>query len=147
MQEYAKQAEEMIKKTQEMVMPEGVQKAMEENMNKTRDAYSKFSEMTEDATKAFEDVYTTAQQGTKEIADTLIAQTSENTKAAFAVAEAILQTKSVPEAAQIQAEFMKQQFEKLSEQSKEIYEISSKITADTAKSFNTATTQAFQQVK
>lgn len=147
MNDYAKQTEEFIKNTQKMTTPEGVQQAMEDNLNKTRDAYSKFSEMATDTTKAFESFYATTQKGTKDIADKILAQTTANTKSAFEAAEAVLKTKSVPEAAQIQAEYLKKQFEVLSEQSKELYEMSNKVAADTAESLNSATTKAFDQTK
>lgn len=147
MEQYAKQTEEMLKKAQEMAMPEGFQKAMEDNLVKTRDAYSKFSEIAHDAGKAFEKVVDTAHKGTKTITTKVIEQATENTEAAFNVAEAIVQTKSVPEATQIQADYMKRQLETMSNQVKEIYELSNKVASETAKSLNTATTKAFSQVK
>lgn len=147
MNDFAKQTEEMLKNAQSMTMPDGVQKAMEDGLTQTRDAYSKMSEVAQDTTKAFEKVYDTAQKGTKKISDKMFSQASENTKAAFDAAEAILQTKSVPEAAQVQAEFFKKQFENLGNQSKEIYELSNKIANETAKTLNSATAKAFEQAK
>ena len=147
MNDFAKQTEQMFKAAQDMAVPEGFQKAMEDGLNQTRQAYSKLADMAQDTNKAMEKAYESTQKSSKKLTDKMINQASENTSAAFEAAEAMLQTKTFPEAAKLQADFMKKQFETFSEQSKEIYELSNKIATDATQSFSKATSKAFEQTK
>ena len=147
MNDFAKHTEQMLKNAQDMAIPEGLQKAMEDGLNQSRQAYSRFADIAQDTNKAMEKAYDSTQKGTKKLTDKLISQATENTTAAFETAEAILQTKSLPEAAKLQADYMKKSFESFSEQSKEIFELSSKIATDATQSLSKATTKAFEQSK
>ncbi len=147
MNDFAKQTEQMLKNAQDMAIPEGFQKAMEDGLTQTKQAYSKIADMAQDTNKAMEKAYETTHKGTKKITDKILTQASENTEAAFEAAEAILQTKSLPEAAKLQADFMKKQMEVFGNQSKEIYELSNKIATEATQSFSKATTKAFEQSK
>lgn len=147
MNDFTKQTEEILKAAQDMAIPEGVQKAMEDGLSQTKKAYAKFNDAAQDANKVMEKAYESTQKGTKKLTDKIITQASENTSAAFEAAEAMLQTKSIPEAFQIQTEFFKKQMELFGEQSKEIYELSNKLASETAQSFNKATTKVFEQTK
>ncbi len=147
MNDFTKQTEEILKAAQDMAIPEGVQKAMEDGLSQTKKAYAKMSDAAQDANKVVEKAYENTQKSTKKLTDKIINQASENTSAAFEAAEAMIQTKSIPEALQIQTEFFKKQMEVFGTQSKEIYELSNKLASETAQNFNKATTKVFEQTK
>ncbi len=147
MNDFVKQTEELLKNGPQIVVPETVQKAAQDGLDKTHETYTKVSAAAQDAGKAFEKVYETAQKGSKTLTEKFIDQAAKNTDAAFKTARAVLKSKSVPEAAQLQAEYLNKQIEIIGNQSKELYELSSKITADTLKTLSTATNKAFDQSK
>ncbi len=145
--DFTKQTEEMLKAAQDMAVPEGIQKALEDSLTQSKKAYSKLTDSAQEANKALEKAYETTQKSTKKITDKILSQASENTAAAFEAAEAMVQTKSVPEAFQIQSEFLKKQMEIFGNQSKEIYELTNKLASEAAQNLNKATTKAFEQSK
>ena len=147
MTDFTKQTEEMLKAAKDMTIPEGFMKAMEDGLSQTKKAYSKFSDAAQDANKAFEKAYENSQKSTKKLTDKIMSQATANTEAAFEAAEAIVNTKSVPEALQLQTEFFKKQMEVFGNQSKEIYELTNKLASETAQNLNKATTKAFDQTQ
>ena len=66
-----------------------------------------------------------------------------NTEAAFDAAQAMLRAKDVTEAAQLQAKFFQSQFAKAGEQSKEFYELASKLTQQTFVTWKSVATKSF----
>ncbi len=147
MTDFTKQTEEMLKAAQDMAVPEGIQKALEDGLTQSKKAYSKLTDSAQEANKALEKAYENTQKSTKKITDKILNQASANTAAAFEAAEAMVQTKSVPEALQIQSEFFKKQMEIFGTQSKEIYELTNKLASETTQNINKATTKAFEQSK
>ncbi|MGH1350682.1 MAG: phasin family protein [Methyloligellaceae bacterium] len=145
--DFTKQTEEMFKAAQDMAVPEGIQKALEDGLTQGKKAYSKLTDSAQEANKALEKAYETTQKSTKKITDKILNQASENTAAAFEAAEAMVQTKSVPEAFQIQSEFLKKQMEIFGNQSKEIYELTNKLATEATQNINKATSKAFEQSK
>jgi len=55
--------------------------------------------------------------------------------------------KTLPEVARLQADFFKQQLAAASAQTKEFFELSSKISRQTLESLNSAATKTFDQMK
>ncbi len=58
----------------------------------------------------------------------------------------MLRTKDVTEAAQLQAKFIQAQVAKAGEQSKEFYELASKLTQQTFASWNSVATKSFARL-
>ena len=70
-----------------------------------------------------------------------------NTEAAFDAAQAIARAKTFPEAVRLQANFVQQQLAVASSQTKELFELSTKVAKQTFETLNVAATKGFEQLK
>ena len=70
-----------------------------------------------------------------------------NTQAAFDAAQAIASASTIPEAAKLQADFFQQQLATAGAQTKEFFELSTKLTQETFQTMNSATAKTFEQFK
>ena len=145
--QFTRQAQDMFAAAKEARIPENVQAFAEESVAKTRDAYAKMNAATQDGVKAIEEIVLAAQAGAKTFSEKLMHTTMVNTEAAFDAAEAIAHAKTLPEVARLQADFFKQQFAAASSQTKEFFELSTKISRQTLESMNSAATKSFEQFK
>lgn len=146
-QDFTRQAQDMFSAAKDARIPENVQQFAEESVNKTREAYDKLSAAAKDNAKVVEEIFTAAQTGAKVIGDKVIHNTSVNTEAAFEAAQAIARAKTLQEVARLQANFFQQQFSIAGAQSKELFELSTKVAKQTLESFNSAATKSFEQMK
>ncbi len=73
--------------------------------------------------------------------------TSVNAQAAFDAAQSIARAQTLPEAARLQANFLQQQIAVASAQTKEIFELSTKVARQTFETMNQASTKNFEQFK
>jgi len=142
-----KQAEEMMQAAQDARVPENVQAMAEDGVAKTREAYDRISVAAKDTTKAIEEINGVAQQGAKTLGEHLIDNVVANTDAAFDAAEAVVRSKTLPEAARIQADYLQQQFAKAGEQTKVFYELSTQVAKTTMDQVNAVAGKALEQVK
>ncbi len=147
MNDFTRQAQDMLAAAKDARIPENVQAFAEESVAKTRDAYSKMSAATQDSVKALEEIMLAAQAGAKTFTDKLIHAASINAEAAFDAAEAMAKAKTVPEVARLQANYVKQQLAATSSQTKEFFELSSKIGRQTLESMNSVASKTFEQLK
>lgn len=147
MSDFTRQAQDMFAAAKEARIPENVQAFAEESVAKTRDAYSKLNSATQDSVKAVEEIVLAAQAGAKSFGEKFLHTASVNAEAAFDAAEAIARAKTLPEIARLQADFMKQQLAVASSQTKEFFELSSKISRQTLESLNSAASKSFEQFK
>ena len=69
-----------------------------------------------------------------------------NTEALFDAAQAIARAKTLPEAARLQADFVQQQTAAASAQTKEFFELSSKVAKQTFETMNAAAAKTFEQL-
>ena len=146
-QQFMKQAEEMMRAAQAAQMPEGIQAMTEDGLAKSRAAYKNMTVAAKDAGAAMENVTTVAQKGAKTLGEKMFANMSANAEAMFAAAAAMAKSKSLPEAAKIQADFMQRQFAKAGEQSKEFYELSTKVAKETVDTVNKTATKTMDKMK
>jgi hypothetical protein len=144
--QFTRQAQDMFAAAKEARIPENVQAFAEESVAKTRDAYSKINAATQDSVKAVEEIVLAAQAGAKSFSEKFI-HAATNADAAFDAAEAIARAKTLPEVARLQADFFKQQMAAASAQTKEFFELSSKISRQTLESMNSAASKSFEQFK
>ena len=145
--QFTRQAQDMFNAAKDARIPENVQHMAEEGVAKTREAYQKINAATKDGAKVVEGVMVAAQAGVKTLGEKVLHNTMANTESLFDAAQAIARARSLPEAAKLQADFMQQQFAAVGAQSKEFFELSTKLARQTFETMNSATTKSFEQMK
>ncbi|MGL4398218.1 MAG: phasin family protein [Hyphomicrobium sp.] len=146
-QDFTRQAQDMFTAGKDAKIPENIAAFAEDAVAKSREAYNKVAAVTKDNAKVVEDVVLTAQAGAKSIGEKMLANTLANTEAAFDAAQAIARAKTLPEVARLQANYWQQQFAAVGNQSKELFELSNKVTKQTLETVSSATTKTFEQIK
>jgi phasin len=145
--QFTRQAQDFLAAAKEARIPENVQAFAEDSVAKTREAYSKINAATQDHVKAVEEIVSAAQAGAKTFSEKFLHAAAANAEAAFDAAEAMAKAKTLPEVARLQADFFKQQLAAASSQTKEFFELSSKISRQTLESMNSAASKSFEQMK
>jgi hypothetical protein len=146
-QDFTRQAQEMFSAGKDAKVPENFSVFAEDAVSKSREAYHKFTTIAKDNAKVAEEVLLTSQAGAKSIGEKIIANTLANTEAAFEAAQAIARARTLPEIARLQANYWQQQFAVAGSQSKELFELSSKVAKQTMETVGAATTKSFEQFK
>ncbi len=146
-EQFTRQAQDMFKAAQDARIPENLQAMAEDGVAKTREAYQKMNTAAQDNAKVVEDVMLAAQAGAKAIGEKVMNNTAMNTEAAFDAAQAMARARTLPEAARLQADFMQQQFAIAGAQTKELFELSAKVTREAIESMNAAASKSFDQFK
>ena len=146
-EQFTRQAHEMFSAAREAKIPENIQAIAEDGVQKTRDAYLKMNTAAKDGAKVVEEVMLAAQAGAKQIGEKVLHNTTVNTEAAFEAAQAMARARSLPEAARLQADFVQQQLAIAGAQTKELFELSTKLTRQTFETMNAAATRSFEQYK
>jgi phasin len=146
-EQFSRQAQDMFNAAKDARIPENVQHMAEDGVAKTRDAYLKINAAAKDGAKVVEDLFVAAQTNAKQLGEKVMHNTVSNTEAAFDAAQAIARAKSLPEAAKLQADFMQQQFAIASAQTKEFFELSSKLAKASFDNMSTVASKTFEQAK
>ena len=141
------QPEDLLKAAKEARIPENMQQFAGETVAKTQEAYENISDAAADNAKAAQEVLSVAQTGAKELSEKVAENLSANTQAAFDAAKAIATASTLPEAAKLQADFLQQQFAVAGAQTKEFFELSTKLTQETLQMVNSATAKSFEKMK
>lgn len=136
--EFAKQTEEFFRAATSMSMPENLKTFAEDSVAKSRETCEKMTAAARDAGNAFSKAGETTSEGMREMSEKALANFAKNTTAAFDAAEAVMRAKSLPEAAQLQAEFVRSQMAKANEQTRELLELSARITRTAFETFSSA---------
>lgn len=144
---FTRQAQDMFAAAKDARIPENLQHFAEESVTKTRDAFHKFNASAKDNAKVLEDVVLASTAGNKAISEKLFANAVTNTEAMFEAAQAMAKAKTMPEAAQIQAKFLQQQMTIAGTQTKELFELSTKVAKQTFEMMNQAASKTFDQAK
>ncbi|MEE9546070.1 MAG: phasin family protein [Hyphomicrobium sp.] len=145
--DFTRQAQDMLTAAKDARIPENVQAFAEDSVAKTRDAYAKMSSAAMEGAQVAEEVMLTAQASAKSLGEKILLNASANAEAIFDAAEAMARAKTVPEFARLQATFIQQQLAAASTQSKEFFELSSKLSRQTLEGMNAIATKTFDQVK
>ena len=140
--QFTKQAQEFLKSAQGIQMPTDIQGLSGDTLKQARESYAKLEAVSKEITKAMEQVSTTAQKSSLVLSDKITDNVKENTDAVMEAVGKIASAKSLPEAISAQTEFVQAQMAKAGEQSKELYELGSKVAKDAADQINKATTKA-----
>jgi phasin len=146
-EQFTRQAQEIFNVAKDARIPENFQAFAEDSVSKTRDAFKKFNAGAQEGAKVMEDVVLASHAGAKSIGEKVMSNTAANAEAAFDAAEAISKAKTLPEAARLQADYMQQQVAAVSAQSKELFELSTKVAKQTFESFSAAATKSVDQFK
>ncbi len=143
-EQFTRQAQEMFKDAR---IPENVQAFAEESVAKTRDLYQKLNAAAKDNVKAVEEVVMTAQSGARALSEKVLNNAVANADAAFEAAQAIARARTIPEAARLQADFIQQQIATASIQTKELFELSTKMAQQTFACMNSAANRCYSNAK
>ena len=146
-EDFARQAQDMFAAAKDARIPENMQHFAEESVSKTREIFHKFNATAKDSAKVLEDVVLASTAGNKAISEKMFQNTISNTESLFDAAAAMAKAKTLPEAAQIQAKFFQQQMTIAGTQTKELFELSTKVAKQTFESMNQAATKSFEQIK
>jgi phasin len=146
-EDFTRQAQDMFAAAKDARIPENLQHFAEESVSKSREIFHKFNAAAKDGAKTVEDLVLASTAGNKAIGEKLFQNTVANTEAAFDAAQAIARAKTLPEAAQLQAKFFQQQLTIAGTQTKELFELSTKVAKQTFETMNQAATKSFEQIK
>lgn len=146
-QDFTRQAQEMFTAGKDAKVPENMSAFAEEAVAKSRDAFHKMTSAAKDNAKVVEEVMLTTQAGAKSIGEKIMSNTLANTEAAFEAAQAMARARTFPEIARLQANYFQQQFATVGAQSKELFELSSKVAKQTFDTVGQATAKSFEQLK
>lgn len=147
MNDFARQTQEFFSAAKEARIPEQVQAIAEDSVSKARETYGKFNSVAKDGVKVLEEVMVTAHAGAKSIGDKVLKNTETNTEAVFEAAQALARAKTLPEFVRLQTAFVQQQLSAAGAQSKELFELSTKVAQQTLESLNSAASKTFEQIK
>ncbi len=143
----ARQAQDVMSAAQSGRIPENMQAFAEDTVVKTREAFDKVTAAARDGAKAFEDVLRSVEAGAKAIGEKMIENTDANAQAAFKAAEAMARAGTLPEIARLQAEFMQSQLVAANRQSRELFELTSRMTQNAFATMNASASRSFEQTR
>lgn len=146
-EQFTRQAQEMFNMGKSAQIPENLQQIAEDGVQKTREVYERMNDAVKDSAKVFEEMLLASHAGYKAIGEKMLHNTTVNTESVFDAAQAIARAKTLPEAARLQADFFQQQMAVASAQSKELMELSQKVSQQTFESLNLAATKSFEAAK
>jgi len=144
---FKRQAEQFMNAAKDARVPENVQAFAIEGVAKSREAFEKISAVSADQVKTAEELMLAAQAGAKSIGAKLVDNTAKNTSAVFDAAEAMARARSLPEALQVQAQFVQSQMAIAGAQTQELFNLSTRIAQQTFETMNAAAAKTFEQVK
>ena len=145
--QFARQTQEFFEATKDARIPENMQAMAEDAVEKSRDAIEKVSAATKDNAKAAEELLSVAADGAKTISDKVMRNTELNTEAVLDAAQAIARAKTLPEIARLQSSFLQQQMAVASAQTKELFELTTKVAQHGFETANVMTSKTFEKIK
>jgi phasin family protein len=145
--DFTRQAEQMLNATKRARFPDNWTAFGTDGVSKTRMAYEKLSALTLDNAKVATDAVLETQAGVRKLGEKVLQNASANTGAAFDAAARMVRAKTLPEAVCLQANFIRQQFAVASAQTRELFELSTKLAQGTLDTFNSAAAKTFEQIK
>lgn len=110
-------------------------------------SFGKLKDAAEEATDAIEDSYETARAGLAELNGKSIDAVKANSDATYGFAKSLLAVKTFAEALELQSTFVRQQFEAISAQAKELQDVATKVATEASKPAKEALTKSFETLK
>lgn len=146
-EQFTRQAQEMFNAAKDARIPENVQAFAEDTVLKSREAFHRANGVAKDGVKVVEEVVLASHAGAKTIGEKLMHNTAVNTDAAFDAAQQMSRAKSIQELARLQADFFQQQMAAASAQTKELLELSTKVSRQTFETMSGAAQRSFEAMK
>lgn len=147
-------AENIRERTQEAVsaaregrIPDEARKTVQETVAKGRAAYNQLNEAATDGFSNMEHAFAASFDNIKTMNGKILQNFASNTEAVFDAAQAMASAKSIPEAAQIYARFMQEQFTNVGRQTQEFFELSTNSVKSSVEKAGAATTRTVERVK
>jgi phasin len=112
-------------------VPAAFREFAEKGLAQAKQNYEKVKTFAEDATDAIEDSYANASKGASDYGLTVIAHSRANTNATFDMLGALMGAKSYAEAVELSSTYVRQQFETLVTQAKELNAVLQKAGTET----------------
>lgn len=132
-EQFTAAAEEFFKNAKGLETPQEIKAMMLEGIERSKEAYEKFSDSASDASKEYEALVSKAQKSTKKITDKVTQNSKKNTDAVIENFKALLSCGDVTEALKLQTEFVQGQLEAVQKQNSEIVELSKKSVEEIVK--------------
>ncbi len=145
--QFTQQTKEFFEAAKDARIPENVQAIAEDAVEKSRTAFEKVQVASKDNVKAVEELVSATTDGAKTIGEKVLRNTELNAEAAFDAAEAIARAKTLPEIARLQSSFIQQQMAVAGAQTKELFELTTKVAQQSFETVNAISTKTFEQVK
>ena len=117
----------------------------EKSASQAKETCEKMKNATEEMTDRFKDAYTAATKGAADYGARLIDAARTNTNTAFDYAINLLAAKSLPEVVELSTTHLRNQFDALTKQSKELTAIAQKVANETAEPMKDGITKAFRK--
>ena len=130
--QFTKQFTDMFKANSFGQIPGQMQSAVQDGIAKTRDVTLQSIAAVRNGAETFGKSNMVAPKESGALTSRVFEQAIENTEAMFLAMQAMTQAKSPMEAMQLQAKFVQTQFAKAGEQTKELFELSTKVSQKTA---------------
>ena len=108
-----------------------------------KEAFEKMSAVTAEATALIKNSYSTAAKGMQDYNTKVIEFANANTEVAFAFAQKLFGVKSPADFIELSTKNSHEQFETLTEQTRELAALAQKVTLATAEPLKTGVTKAF----
>jgi phasin len=138
------------KKTPEAVdfsVPESVRSLAETVVAQNREMYERTRGGMEDAIDALESSFDRAGQGTAALNRKVIDIAQNNFNSGFDLAKDLAGAETLPQLIEIQAAFMRRQFDQMNSQADEIRELATKVTNETSEPVKSHLTRSFEAVR
>jgi hypothetical protein len=145
--QWKREAKEMFLAAKNARVPENLSVLASDAIAKSRAAFDQFQSACNDSTRSLEAVLQIAQDGARTIGETVLSNIERNKELAFDAAEAIARAKTIPEVMNLHANFLQQQMSVSASQSRELLELSAKVTQQTLDLMNALALKAFKHVE
>jgi phasin len=125
-------------------VPEQVRAFAEKGVSQARDQYAKFKDAAETHNGTVEAVFTTASKGASEYTAKLMEMMKANATASLDFAQQLFSVKSPSEAMELWTSHARKQFETLTAQTKQLAELSQKVTTETVEPIKASASKLFK---
>ena len=128
-----------------MEVPAPFREFAEKGVAQARENYEKMKSTAEDATKVLEDSYATASQGCSGYGLKLIETARTNSNATFDMLTQLMGVKSFSEGVELYTGFLREQFDIITAQTKELTDHAQKVATDTAEPIKASVSSAISK--
>lgn len=125
-------------------MPEQVRALAEKGVSQARENYTKFKDAAETHNGTVEAVFSTATKGVTDYSAKLLDIVKTNTHSNFDFVQEMIGVKSLSQAMELLTSFTRKQVETATAQTKELAELTQKITAETAEPIKAGAAKIFK---